>query len=142
MSAPRWRARCAAVAVVALGAFALPLALGTLGCAAQQLDERMAPWVGRSVSDLIAEWGAPQQTLPDGQGGQILTWFEQRFDASPNYVYIPKGACHNGIWGPCWMPLSAPYGWGGPFDYDRRVVSRSFWVDAGGTITRYAWKGL
>lgn len=125
---------------------ALPIALGgavlhSAGCATQQLDARMAPWVGRNVSDLIAEWGAPQQSLPDGAGGQILTWFEQRFTATPQLVYVPPGACYQGNWGPGWYS-GGPYGWSGPFVHDKYVVSRSFWVDAQGTVTRYAWKGM
>ena len=47
------------------------------GCASM-VNKTMASWMEHDVNDLIASWGPPQQTMSDGQGGQILVYSQAR----------------------------------------------------------------
>lgn len=125
-------------ALMACGTVAL-LLFGAGGCATTQVDQKMQAWVGKSIDELVAEWGAPQQSLDDGRGGHILTWFEQRYRAEPVLLHSPYGP-----WCPphgAWHGPPYPYYYG-PTSYEPYSISRTFWVDPQGIIVRWAWKGL
>jgi hypothetical protein len=58
------------------------LAVATLmlvGCSL--VDRQMESWMGHHQSELIANWGPPQQVMDDGQGGKIFI-----YSATQNYT--------------------------------------------------------
>jgi len=57
------------------------LCLGLAGCAT--INKTMESWMGANANDLIASWGPPQQTMSDGQGGQILVYSSARTWTTP-----------------------------------------------------------
>lgn len=49
-----------------------------IGCTtAEQVNEIMNSWIGIHYSEVISEWGPPQQIIDDGRGGKIITWSHQ-----------------------------------------------------------------
>jgi hypothetical protein len=53
------------------------------GCAS--INKTMQSWVGNHQSDLIANWGPPQQVMDDGRGGKIFIYFTTRSFTSPGH---------------------------------------------------------
>ncbi len=80
------------------------------------INKQMSMWVGHSKDQLITTWGAPQQIMPDGRGGEIYVYSE----------YVP-------------MILPFPLLPGEPSGWQRQ---RIFWINTGGIIYRWSWKGL
>ena len=101
--------------------------LAFCGCASP--SEQMSVMVGRPVSDVIREWGPPTQSVPDGQGGQILSWTAQGtmplIQPSSSTTYDPfLGTAHTTYS----SGLAVPY-----------AFIRMYWVDANGIIYNYAF---
>lgn len=121
---------------------ALVLALATAGCAAR-INQMMASWMGLHYSDLIAQWGPPQQVLDDGSGGRILVYTAVRRYSTPGHAVTTYDP---GIGGTGFMGVNI----GGPSSYTtytppqtfESVSYRTFWVDPQGVIYRWAWRGL
>ena len=67
--------------LLVLSAFML-FALNSFGCApkvndfkkASTINRIMDSWVGHYQSKLIANWGPPTKIVPDGKGGNIITY--------------------------------------------------------------------
>lgn len=38
------------------------------------LDDRMQSWVGDSIDDVTASWGAPESQMNRADGGSVYTW--------------------------------------------------------------------
>lgn len=66
-----------------LTAFCLLLCLTAAGCAGEmqvvrQLDStqesKASPWLGRARDELVAAWGRPNGSQPDGDGGSIVEY--------------------------------------------------------------------
>ena len=110
-----------------------------------KMNEIMSSWVGDNANNLIASWGPPQQVMPDGSGGQILIYLQDRQSTSPGYSTTTSSASAN-AWGNYNYATATGYGTSNtvttPPKTDRWTVSRSFWVDKDGRIYRWAWKGL
>lgn len=112
---------------------------GLTGCAV--VNSQMKSWEGCNVNDLIASWGPPQQTMSDGQGGQILIYSQVKQWTTPGYVTTTSNA---NVYG---GPYNA-YGTGtsqtvyNPPQTSGYCAQRMFWVNSNGTIYKWAWKGL
>ncbi|MGD9843112.1 MAG: hypothetical protein AB7F79_12180 [Steroidobacteraceae bacterium] len=109
--------------------FICTLLLGVLfvsGCASR-VTKTMESWVGHHQSDLILDWGPPQQTAGDGKGGSILVY--------GNYVNLgqtPGQATVNNFGN---VTYTAPQQQG----YQR---TRMFYVNSDGYIYAWRWQGL
>ena len=58
------------------------------GCASSTI----APWVGRSESELVSSWGAPTRSLELKDGGRVLTWETKgRNGCTPSFVVDQSG---------------------------------------------------
>lgn len=117
------------------------------GCAS--IDKTMQSWVGHSANDLIASWGPPQQVFSDGQGGQVLVYTQVRQWTSPGRATTNTYGTANtygNIYGNSYSANT--YGSATstttytPAQTHGYAASRTFWVNSGGGIYRYAWKGL
>ena len=67
--------------------------LFALGCGPSK-QEVLNSWVGDHESNIIASWGPPSRTTPDGRGGHVLVWDDSRTAgvALPSYnsaVIVP-----------------------------------------------------
>jgi len=102
------------------------LALIVTGCASQ-INEKMQSWVGHHKSELIASWGPPNQYASDGRDGEILI-----YGSYVNLGQTPGQATNNYYGG---VSYTAPQQNG----YQR---TRMFYVDAGGNIYSWRWKGM
>ena len=110
-----------------------------------KMNKIMASWVGHDANELIAAWGPPQQVMPDGRGGQIFAFFQDRQYTSPGFSSTTSTASAT-AWGTYNYATATGYGTSNtvtmPPQTYRWIVSRTFWVDKDGRIYRWAWKGL
>ena len=98
----------------------------------QQRNAVMASWMGHNVNDLIASWGAPDNVMADGKGGQILI-----YDKSGQLVLPGETTTTINAYGS--TAVANSYTTPGTVIKLRR--QRMFWVDSNGTIYRWAWRG-
>ena len=115
------------------------LCLGLCGCAA--INNQMSSWVGNNVNDLIASWGPPQETMSDGQGGQILIYSSARTWTTPGQAttntYGQANVYGNSVYGSATSTTTY-----NPPQTSGYQAQRMFWADSNGTIYRWSWKGL
>ena len=78
------------------------------------INNQMQVWVGHSRDELIASFGAPQQTMDDGRGGVIYVYIENL--PVPSDLLLP----------------------GAPIPQRQRI----FWINNKGIIYNWSWKGL
>lgn len=132
--------RTAWLALVAALAMFLPGCMTTA-----KMNEVMSSWVGHDANELVASWGPPQQVMPDGRGGQIFAYFQDRQYTSPGFSTTTSTATAS-AWGNYNYATATGYGTSNtvttPPQTHRWTVSRTFWVDKNGRIYRWAWKGL
>jgi hypothetical protein len=93
------------------------------------MNQIMSSWEGQDVNDLIAGWGPPSQVLDDGNGGKIFCY------QSSGTIYMP-GTSTTTFSGYNAYTTTTP-GYAVPVN-----KYRMFWVNPGGTIYRWSWKGL
>lgn len=118
-----------------------------LGCAS--INKTMESWMGHNVNDLIASWGPPQQTMSDGQGGQIFIYTQTRQWTNPGQATTNTfgqvntyGSYYgNNYSGNTYGSAQSTTTYTPPKTYGYRS-QRMFWVDSNGRIYRWAWKGL
>jgi len=132
---------------IAKGFIRIPVAAATLGMSEgwHTRERMMESWLGHHESDLMLAWGSPAQVVPDGSGGKILMYAENRMYAAPGYaVSDTSGYIHGSVAG------GSLYGVGEaetvttyvpPQTYQWQV-SRNFQVNSSGVITNYSWQGL
>jgi hypothetical protein len=117
------------------------------GCVS--IHENMKSWMGHNFNDLIANWGPPQSTMPDGQGGQILIYSKNKEGTTPGQArtntYGPANT-HGNLYGNTYNGNSivnttstTTYTPAQTHGYD---ATRTFWANKQGTIYRWSWKGL
>ncbi len=104
----------------------LALLLFIGGCAAN-INKMMDSWVGTHQSDLIAQWGPPQQTASDGKGGTILIY--------GSYVNLGQ------------QPGQASVDYFGNMTYTNPQQrgyqrTRMFYVNPDGYIYLWRWQGM
>ena len=125
-------------------AFAILLVAGCM--TPGKMNEIMSSWVGDECQQLDRiTRGPPQQVMPDGSGGQILIYLQDREYTSPGHSTTTSTTTAN-AWGNYNYATATGYGTSDtvttPPKTERWTVSRSFWVDKDGRIYRWAWKGL
>ena len=109
------------------------------GCAS--INKTMESWMGHDQSDLIANWGPPQQVMDDGRGGKIFVYTTTRSHTAP-------GSSTTTVTGSAYGYGDTVYGTAtGHTTYNPpRTTSynayRMFWIDQTGRIYRWSWKGL
>ena len=127
----------------------LILLLVTLfGCAAS-INKTMDSWRGHNVNELIANWGPPQQTMSDGQGGQILIYTQSRQWTTPGTATTNTYGSAN-TYGTYYGNIYTGNTYGNatstttytPPKTSGYQAHRMFWVDRYGKIYNWAWKGL
>jgi hypothetical protein len=116
-------------------------------------SKAMQSFVGQPSTELIARWGPPQQRTPDGQGGEIWTYFEQRQWTTPGQVNTTAygtGNSYGNLYGNSYgatyygnanvqATASTTYT---PPQTHGYTAHRSFYINNNGTVYRWAWKGL
>ena len=117
-------------AVVALLFFAA--VVFTAGCGPSQetlraeIDSGMKSWVGKSETQLVARWGAPNRSYKTMDGSRELTYTYTRTSTSSGYGWYD-------YWGR--LHYSHPV-------KHQKTVTRSFTVDPDGTVMAYHWEGF
>lgn len=113
----------------------------------------MQRFVGQPSTELIAQWGPPQQRIPDGHDGEIWIYFEQRQWTTPGQVNTTAYATGNSYGNLHADPYGATYYGNGnvqatatttymPPQTRSYTAHRSFFIDSNGVVYRWAWKGL
>jgi hypothetical protein len=113
----------------------------------------MQRFVGQPSTELIAQRGPPQQRTPDGQGGEIWSYFEQRQWTTLGQVNTAAYATGNSYGNLETNPYGATY-YGNanvraaatttytPPQTRGYTAHRSFFIDSNGIVYRWAWKGI
>ena len=119
----------------------------------EKMNQLMGSWSGHNMNDLIGSWGPPSSTMSDGNGGQILIYDQSSQIVVPGSATTTTTSTANG---------NAVYNQNGNFGTANANVygtgssqttytpptvipiyrKRMFWVDSGGRIYRWSWKGL
>jgi len=47
------------------------------------INDNMASWVGSSLDEIVADWGAPSSTFENRDGSRIVTW--KNWDCTQNF---------------------------------------------------------
>ena len=132
------------------------LAMLVSGCATA-INKQMQSWVGANVNDLIASWGPPQQTMPDGEGGQILIYAENRTWTMPGKAVTTTtgfantsgnintntygNQTHGNISGNTYGNAQSTTTYTPP-QTTGYTAQRMFWADSKGIIYRWSWRGF
>jgi hypothetical protein len=119
---------------------ALSLVLILVGCAGR-INRVMNSWVGQHYSALIASWGPPEQILPDGSGGNILSWTVTRSFSTPGSATTQTTGTATVSGNTASGQASSYTIYNPPRTYTRRVY-RAFWVNSDGIVYKWAWRGL
>lgn len=116
------------------------LSFGPTKAQIQEADRKtsqlMASWMGHTEHELLLSWGPPESRVSDGDGGSILTYRFHRNQGSTN-GYVQHYGFYNsqGQWvsfGDSYVP---------PQDLSYDAI-RVFYVDQGGRVYSWRWKGL
>jgi hypothetical protein len=117
------------------------------------MNELMSSWMGKDANDLIAAWGPPNQTMSDGNGGQIFVYDQSRtvslpgssvtttnFNANTNgNVYATPGYANYNANTNGSANTYTTYNPPTQININRQ---RLFWVNSSGTLYRWSWRGL
>ena len=110
-------------------------------------SKAMQSLVGQPSTELIARWGPPHQRTPDGNGGEIWTYFEQREWTTPGQVNTTVSGTGNAYGNICGNQYGATYT-GNTSGYctattsyilpqtHNYTVHRSFFINGDGVIYR------
>jgi len=90
-------------------------------------SEVMQSWVGHHISDLYLSWGPPSSTMPDGQGGTIISYYYNR-----NFGQVPGTARQN---------YDGSISYTAPTNINYQA-SRHFYSNSQGIIYSWRWQGL
>ena len=116
-------------------------------------DEAMKSFLNHPKADLLAAWGPPNNVMPDGNGGEVWTYFQDRQWTTPGQANTtaysngntygtayanPNGATYQGntsTYGSATTTYTPPQ----THNYTAR---RTFCINSDGIIYRYSWQGL
>ena len=117
------------------------------------VSHAMKSFVGHSSAELAASWGSPTERIPDGSGGEVWVYSQQRTVTTPGQVNTTASAYGNTTG----TIYPSPPGFGyqensyargqatttyTPPQNDSYTAVRSFFVSRDGIVTGYRWKGL
>jgi hypothetical protein len=116
-------------------------------------DAAMKSFLNQPSSELVTRWGPPQQRMPDGQGGEIWTYFQQRQWTTPGQANTTvygtgntSGNIYNNPYGATYQGNTSVYGTATttytPPQTHGYTGFREFFINSSGIIYRYSWKGL
>lgn len=95
--------------------------IAIVGALRDRQTEIMAAWVGKHQSELIAEWGPPNNITTDGKGGTVLDYSYYK-DKGQRIRINRRG-----------RGRISPRGY---------TAKRYFYVDSNGIIYNFKWKRL
>ena len=106
------------------------------GCA-EQISQTLQSWMGHNFNELIAVWGPPSYVFPDGRGGAIFVYAQNRSWVQPGSATTTYQTTVIGDY---------LYTYG-TTTYTPAVVQgytayRMFWISRDGVIYSWAWRGL
>jgi hypothetical protein len=111
-----------------------------IGCAAR-INKMMTSWQGHNYNDLIAGWGPPNQVFDDGSGGRVMVWTATRSYNTPGSATTQTNgratATGNTVWGSA--TSTTTYNPGQTYQWS---AYRMFWINRGGAVYRWAWRGF
>ena len=104
------------------------------GCTS--VDDVMKSYLGAHKNDLLANWGAPQNIMSDGSGGEVWIYAQNRQYTSPGYAQTNTYGSVNsfGYTGNSYTTYTAP-------QTSSWTATRTFFINSNGIIYRYAWRG-
>jgi len=113
----------------------------------------MQALVGKPSTEVIAQCGPPQQRMPDGRGGEIWCYFEERQWTTPGQVTTTAygtgntyGNINANVYGATYRGNSTAYAKATttytPPQTEGYTASRTFFIDRNGIVYRWAWRGL
>jgi hypothetical protein len=110
-------------------------------------DKAMQSYVGHHYSELVANWGAPQQQMSDGKGGQIWIYLRTRSfqtQGESSTTSRLNGYSSGSVNNNDYTGRSTYYGDSQttytPSRQITRVSRRTFFIDGQGIVYRYAWQ--
>jgi hypothetical protein len=130
----------------AKGLAALGLAVTLAGCVtprkgggstsrSDDINQKMASWVGSPMSNMLAEWGTPDRETEIEAGGRLLTYYRDLWNVSDPL--------------PCDDLYSTPNLRGAEIECARRLALTRpvkgqylFWANQQGILFRWSWKVL
>ncbi len=97
----------------------------------KKISATMDAWKGHHQAELIRSWGPPDETDPDGKGGQVLTWLLDRGGSTTTAttLKVDSDIC------PQCSDVTVYR------ERTRQAASRMFWVDKEGIIYFWRWRG-
>jgi hypothetical protein len=108
------------------------------GCATP--DKTMRSYLNHHYSDLVANWGQPDQTMSDGNGGQIWTYLKERSWTMPGSSQTTEQITSYNNFG-----ATSAYGQANTTYTPPQTTTwqsrRTFFINADGIIYRYSWQG-
>jgi hypothetical protein len=100
---------------------------------ADNINETMSAWMGHTLSDLIAEWGPPDQETNVEDGARVLTYNRALWQESDPI------SCDNLF--PTHDPVAADIECIRRRAHVRDVHgAQMFWSDRAGKLVRYSWR--
>lgn len=117
------------------------LALVTLTGCAVRINRVMTSWQGHNFNDLIASWGPPDQVFNDGADGRVMVWTITRSYTTPGSATTQTTGSATATGSTVWGNATSTTTYNPGQTYQSRAY-RMFWVNRGGTIYKWAWRGL
>lgn len=132
---------------IAKGTLRVPLAVLTLGMseASYAVSRKMESWIGRPRAELLMAWGPPSQIYPDGVGGEIVVYAENRTYVSPGHATTTTTGSATAY---SYGNTAQAYGSAQsnttytPPQVHQWTAYRMFRLGSDGRIISYSWKGL
>jgi hypothetical protein len=133
-------------------AFAL-ISCGCLGHMRDKMNARLQFFINKPKEELIAQFGTPQTTMPDGSGGQIWIYsFDRAYttagfsEATVTGNANTDGRFHGGMLGRGYNSETQIYGTATttyrPPKTTHYVARRTFFINKDGIVYRFTWHGF
>ena len=111
-------------------------------CASLDPSYAMKSWVGHSVAELVGSWGPPQVVMDDQRykGCKVFVYTAQRQVVLPASSNTYTSATLTG-WGNYAYLAGTSTTYYTPAQVSGYTAVRTFYVDAGGEVYAWSWKG-
>ena len=125
--------------------FALVLVMFLFACAtSEKYDRKLAGWVGKTESSLVAKWGRPSATRILDNGDKIITYTKANnvYVPSEYYIYNTTGAQPSDT--VLYSPFMDNYDFGPysqTFGYQVEEICQTAFLIQDGIITGWKWRG-
>ncbi len=121
------------------------LAMFLFACAtSEKYDRKLAGWVGKTESSLVAKWGRPSATRILDNGDKIITYTKANnvYVPSEYYIYNTTGAQPSDT--VLYSPFMDNYDFGPysqTFGYQVEEICQTAFLIQDGIITGWKWRG-